>query len=164
MNGDPYIMPHERRILTIRQHPITVLLKPAVIAVAALGFAVFLSVATAAGAAHLLGWLLLAAALGLLGWRSLQWSMTYLVLTNLRMLVIDGVFVRRVSMIPLVKVVDMNFERPLLGTVFGYGRLVVEGAHDTHPLQRIGLLPRIDEVYGVICSMIFSDPEAREGE
>jgi uncharacterized membrane protein YdbT with pleckstrin-like domain len=162
VNGDPYVMPHERRIMTIRQHPVTVLARPLILMVLAFAFAVFVTVASKLGAIHVLGWLLFLAAMGLLGWRSVQWSMTYLVLTNLRMLVIDGVFVRRVSMIPLVKVVDMNFERPLLGLMFNYGRLVVEGAHDTHPLQRIGYLPRIDEVYAVICGMIFSDPEARE--
>lgn len=162
MNGDPYVMPHERRIMTIRQHPLTVLAKPLTLAVLAFAFAVFVTVASKYGALHTLSWLLFFAATGLLGWRSVEWSMTYLVLTNLRMLVIDGVFVRRVSMIPLVKVVDMNFERPFLGMIFGYGRLVVEGAHDTHPLQRIGPLPRIDEVYATICGMIFSDPEARE--
>jgi uncharacterized membrane protein YdbT with pleckstrin-like domain len=158
MRSDPYIMPHERRILTLRQHPVVVLLKPLAIVLLSVAFAAFVMVATG----HAVGWLAFLAAAGYLAWKAAEWATTYLILTNLRMLVIDGIFTRRVSMIPLVKVVDMNFERPFWGMMFGYGRLVVEGAHDTHPLGRIGPLPQIDQVYAIICSMIFSDPEDRE--
>ncbi len=38
---DPYIMPHERRVLTVRQHPVICLWRPAAIMVLA-GMVVFM--------------------------------------------------------------------------------------------------------------------------
>lgn len=157
MRRDPYVMPHERRVLTLRQHPLVILWKQAGTVILAVAFASWLTIASTIE--WWLPWTLVLVALGYLGWQLLHWGMTYLVLTNLRLLVVDGVFVRRVSMVPLVKVVDMSFERPLLGVPLNYGRLIVESAHEGHPLNRIGALPRIDEVYHTICGMLFSDLE-----
>lgn len=160
---DPYIMPHERRVLTVRQHPLVVLWQPMAASLALLIVSCWASIAGPGGLSGV-SWLAFLASLMWLGWRALEWGMTYLVLTNLRLVVIDGVLVRRVSMVPLAKVVDMTFERPALGLLLNYGKLTVEEAHPGHPLKRIGYLPRIDEIYNTICGMLFADPEAREGE
>ena len=157
---DPYIMPHERRVLTLRQHPLIFLWRQAAVFLIVVMIAIWLLVATTVS-----WWMpvtLVIGAAGNLGWGVLYWGMTYLVLTNLRLLVIDGVVTRRVSMVPLVKVVDMSFERPLVGHALNYGRLVVESAHEGHPLRRIGALPHIDKVYAIICGMIFSDEELQD--
>ena len=161
---DPYIMPHERRVLTLRQHPLVSLGRHA--GLLALAFAVAGWLTVASQLIWWVPWILVLAATGNLSWRLLYWSMTYLIVSNLRILVIDidGIFTRRVSMVPLVKVVDMSFERSLAGSFLNYGRLVVESAHAGHPLRRIGALPHIDTVYAIVCSMIFSDPEGQAEE
>ena len=50
-----------------------------------------------------------------------EWSEDYFVVTSERMLQASGVFVRKIAMMPLVKVTDMTFRRSTMGRILGYG-------------------------------------------
>ncbi len=155
--ADPFIMPHERRVVTVRQHPIIFMWKPALTTMLTLAGACWLTIVYPGG--WVIIWLFWLATAANFVRAFLTWMMTYLVVTNMRIVMITGLLTRRVSTMPIVKVVDMSFERPFWGQVFNYGRLVLESAAPGHPLHRIENIPRPDETYMTICSLLFSVPE-----
>jgi membrane protein YdbS with pleckstrin-like domain len=152
---DPYIMPHERRVLTVRQHPLPVLGAPFAILLAVTAAAIWL---TASGVAWQLLWLLWLVAVINLAVKAFRWMITYFIITNMRMIVVTGLTVRVVSTLPIVKLVDISYEFTPMGQFFGYGRFIIESAAHDHPLRRINALPRVEAIYHELCSLLFSDP------
>lgn len=116
---DRYSLPHERLIGTRRPHPAP-LLAPLSLVLCGLVAAIVLSALfpqTRALAAIWAGWGLV---LLYLAWRVAAWSAEYLVLTNMRLFRVRRLLLRRVDMMPLGKIGDMQFERTLFGLVFDY--------------------------------------------
>jgi hypothetical protein len=55
---------------------------------------------------------------------------------------------------PLTRVTDMTYQRSLLGRILGYGDLIVESAGQDQALSRIEHLPRPDDFYRTITSLV----------
>jgi len=75
------------------------------------------------------------------------WYESRFVLTNKRVMLIEGVLRRRVSMVPLLRVTDMRFEQSLAGRLFGYGDFMIEGMGFLSRIRRITALPSPNELY-----------------
>lgn len=104
----------------------------------------------------LLGWVVLA---GRLLWRFLEWREEWFVVTDRRLLLRSGLITRRVAMMPLMKVTDMSYSRPVVGRVLGYGQIVIESAGHDQALRKIRHLPDPDGLYLEICELLFG-PDA----
>ncbi len=155
-----YLLPHERQVITVHQHP-AVLIKPIAFLLAGLALAGWLSLAVAHGNSDaLIGiW----AAFGiLLLWtigQIVNWSVDYFVVTSQRLLLTQGIIVRKVNMMPLTKVTDMSFQRSLLGQLLGYGEFIVESAGQDQALSHVTFLPYPEQLYLEVCGLIFKDKE-----
>lgn len=75
------------------------------------------------------------------------WYEGCFVLTGRRVMLIEGVLRRRVSMVPLLRVTDLRFEQSLPGRLLGYGDFVIEGMGFLSRIRRITSLPRPNELY-----------------
>ena len=75
--------------------------------------------------------------------------------TSERMLQASGVFVRKIAMMPLVKVTDMSFQRSAGGRLLGYGTFILESAGQDQALRRIDHVPYPEQLYLEICALIF---------
>ena len=73
-----------------------------------------------------------------LGCKVFDWSVNYFVVTSQRMLLAQGVIVRKVNMMPLAKVTDMSFQRSTIGRILGYGEFIVESAGQDQALRNVG--------------------------
>ena len=151
-----YLLPSERRVVAVRRHW-TRVAEPAatVLAGAVVLFWLDATLPTRLpGARDLLlaGWVAL---LARLTWRVLQWRHDWFVVTDRRLLLRRGVLTRRVAMMPLIKVTDMSYSRPLLGRVLGYGEIVIESAGRDQALRRIRHLPHPDLLYIEVCELLF---------
>lgn len=151
-----YLAHGERVILVLRRH--SVVLESAIgLWLAAVAAGVFFGVASGHEPHWHLGtvggWLVLAAA-GLLAWKSGAWWVARYVITDHRVLLIEGVFSRRVRAVPLTKVTHTDYRRTLSGRLLGYGTISLDSAGTHDGLRELASIPRPDEIYRLIMSLV----------
>lgn len=161
MTSSRYLTSDEEVVLEVRRH-VAVLLGPAIVAAAVVIAAGTIGwvVSPSSGA----GWL--DTALGVvavawaarLGWRMWQWWVNRIVITDRRIFEVSGILTRQVASMPLTRVTDLTYRRSLVGRVLGYGDLVVESAGQDQALARIERLPRPDELYRTLTSLVTAAP------
>jgi len=100
--------------------------------------------------------LLILAALGWYGWQVLRWRTEEFVITDRRVLLIDGLLARRVAIMPLAKVTDLTYRRSIAGRLLGYGTFVVESAGQHQAFNQIDYLPAPDRLYQDVSTLLFS--------
>jgi membrane protein YdbS with pleckstrin-like domain len=155
-----YLLPHERQVISVHQHP-AVLIRPIFEVLVGLAIAGWLSNSLTKGntAAILIIWLLWAILLVRLGWKVINWMVTYFVITSQRLLLAKGFPYKHVDMMPLTKVTDMSFNRSPTGQLLGFGEFVVESAGQDQALRHIDHLPYPEQLYLEVCGLIFKDKE-----
>jgi membrane protein YdbS with pleckstrin-like domain len=152
-----YLLPHERQVITVRQHP-AVLIKPilwVLLGLAAAGFLSHFSEVNSNSIAILVIWGLWAVLVVWLGIKIFEWSVNYFVVTSQRMLLASGIVTRKVNMMPLGKVTDMSFQRSTMGRILGYGEFILESAGQDQALRIVDHLPYPEQLYLEVCGLIF---------
>lgn len=91
----------------------------------------------------------------------LLWWVERIVVTDKRMMMTTGIITTKVLMMPIGKVTDLTYERPLIGRVLGYGTMIVESAGQIQALNRLEYLPKAEQVYDAISELVFGDKEAQ---
>lgn len=155
-----YIVDGERVILAVRRHWFSMIHEIAYAATALVIAAVVDIAAPPTPGGKLLSDVTLAAVLAAalwLIWKYLNWRNEYFVATDKRFLLFYGFIRRKVAMMPLIKVTDLTFDRPLLGRLLGYGHFILESAGHDQALAQIGMIPHADENYRLICEQLFGD-------
>jgi uncharacterized membrane protein YdbT with pleckstrin-like domain len=153
-----YLLPHERQVITVRQHP-AVLIRPIVEVLIGLAAAGFLSgtIAASSDAVIWVIWALWGVLLVRLAAKVFEWSVNYFVVTSQRMLLATGIVTRKVNMMPLGKVTDMSFRRSTLGRILGFGEFILESAGQDQALRIVDHLPYPEQLYLEVCGLIFKD-------
>ncbi len=159
-----FLLPTERRVITVRRHW-AILLEPML---SVLGGLIVLFVLDAVLAPEvplmrdllLIGWVILALRLV---WRLLEWQQEWFVVTDRRLLLRSGILTRKIGMMPLIKVTDMSYERPLVGRALGYGEIIIESAGQDQALHRVRYLPHPDGLYSEICELLFGPQSPTPG-
>ena len=151
----------ERRVIRVRRHW-AVLIKPLVQTVGVVLVAFLLSqlISGAGGVLWLvqsLLWYAAVAALVRYAWKVLEWWVEVIIVTDKRFMLTSGIIETKNSMMPIGKVTDMSFLRPVLGQILGYGTLRVESAGQKQDLETIEYLPRPEEVFQAISELIFGE-------
>lgn len=145
-----YVLHHERAVFASRLHWAT-LLEPVLTTVAATVVVALLHSATQASGVWVL-WLVPA---GRLVAKWAEWHYQWFVATDKRLLLTYGFVIRKVAMMPLMKVTDMNYTRTPVGQVLGYGRFVMESAGQHQALSRVDYVPDPDVTYRKLTDTIF---------
>ncbi|MGH3680474.1 MAG: PH domain-containing protein [Natronosporangium sp.] len=91
-----------------------------------------------------LAWLLV---LAWVGWRVAEWHYDRFILTNKRVMVVNGIVTRHVAMMPLARVTDMKYEQTPTARLLNYGTFVLESAGQDQALREIPHLPNPNELY-----------------
>lgn len=87
-------------------------------------------------------------------WRVWEWRVAKTVVTDRRLFQISGVLTRKVSSMPLARMTDLTYRRPIVGRILGYGEILVESAGTEQGLARLDHLPRPDEFYRTITRLV----------
>ncbi len=155
-----YLLPHERQVITVHQHP-AILIRPIFEVLVGLAIAGWLSnsIANGNGTAILVIWVLWGLVLLRLAIKVWEWVVTYFVVTSQRFLLANGIVTRKVNMMPLAKVTDMTFQRSALGRLLGYGEFILESAGQDQALTNVDYLPYPEQLYLEVCGLIFKDKE-----
>lgn len=91
----------------------------------------------------------------------LSWWVERIVVTDKRMMMTTGIITTKVLMMPIGKVTDLTYERPLMGRLLGYGTMIVESAGQIQALNRLEYLPKAEQVYDAISELVFGDKDAQ---
>ena len=155
-----YLLPHERQVISVHEHP-AVLIGPIALVLLGLAIAGFLSNTVTHGnsTAILIIWGLWVLLLLWLILKIWAWSVDYFVVTSHRLLLAQGVIVRKVGMLPLAKVTDMSFQRTTIGRVLGYGEFIVESAGQDQALRNVKFIPYPEQLYLEVCGLIFKEED-----
>ena len=159
-----YLLPHERQVISVHEHP-AVLIGPIALVLLGLAIAGYLSnsgITHGNGTAILVIWLLWVVLLVWLAIKIWSWSVDYFVVTSQRLLLAQGVIVRKVGMLPLAKVTDMSFQRSTIGRILGYGEFIVESAGQDQALRNVKFIPYPEQLYLEVCGLIFKDEEPKD--
>jgi uncharacterized membrane protein YdbT with pleckstrin-like domain len=80
------------------------------------------------------------------GWKALSEHMDRLVLTNMRVFRVRGVFAESAATMPLSRVLDITVRKSFTGRVLGYGHFVFESAAQEQGLREIRFVPHPDRL------------------
>ncbi|MGW3614752.1 MULTISPECIES: PH domain-containing protein [unclassified Micromonospora] len=101
------------------------------------------------------------AVMGWVAWKVADWWYDRFILTNKRVMVVNGIITRRVAMMPLVRVTDMKYEQTPSGRALNYGTFVLESAGQEQALREIKNLPNPNELYLRVVEEMY-EPQAVE--
>jgi PH (Pleckstrin Homology) domain-containing protein len=140
-----YLLPDERQVITIHQHP-SVLVPP----FAAAAGGVFAAIAASkipgdTGTPELVVWILVIFLILKFILNAISWPGQYIVITGERFIQITGFFVRRVKDMPLTNLDEMTFQRSAAGRILGYGTFRIGPESDGQ--QVIDYIPYPEQVY-----------------
>jgi membrane protein YdbS with pleckstrin-like domain len=94
-------------------------------------------------------------------WDVVEWYYDRFVLTNKRVMLIEGIVARRVAMMPLQRVTDMKYTQSALGRLLGYGNFVLESAGQDQALRSVPNLPNPTDLYLQVVEEMY-EPDASE--
>jgi membrane protein YdbS with pleckstrin-like domain len=94
-------------------------------------------------------------------WDVAEWYYDRFILTNKRVMLIEGIISRRVAMMPLQRVTDMKYTQSALGRVLGYGTFELESAGQEQALRNVPNLPNPTDLYLQVVEEMY-EPEASE--
>ena len=152
-----YLLPDERQVITVRQHPAK-LLPPLTAAVGGLLAAVAVGViSNRVTSAHYVVWVLTAFLILRFVLDVLGWSVQYIVVTQRRLILTSGLAGRRVTVVPLVALRDLSFVRSAGGRVLGYGAFTFEAGGQTNTV--IDYIPYPEQIYLEIYHLLFPPDE-----
>ncbi|MDR7384364.1 PH domain-containing protein [Promicromonospora iranensis] len=159
-----YILADEKIIVATHRHW-GLLWEPILTTAGAFVLALALNVAVDPNVRDDMGWVWLPfLVLGArLFYKWLEWRARWFVMTDRRLLLLDGFLVHRVAMMPSEKVTDLGYERTPLGQLLGYGTFVFETAGQDQALDRVTWIPRPDARYRLIIASLFH-PDAADAE
>jgi hypothetical protein len=126
-----YLLPSERRRLTIRQLPI-----PLAVHLAAMIGGLLAAIAVSqlpgiAGAERVVAWILWVFLAARLFAAAASWPNYHIVVTNKRVLVISGIFTREAAPFPLPDADEVGVKQSARGRLIGYGTITLTPAAGT---------------------------------
>jgi membrane protein YdbS with pleckstrin-like domain len=101
------------------------------------------------------------AVVGWVAWKVFDWYFDRFILTNKRVMVVNGIITRKVAMMPLLRVTDMKYEQSALGRMLNYGTFVLESAGQDQALREVKHLPNPNELYLRVVEEMY-EPQAVE--
>jgi len=157
---DDYLLSTERRVIRVRRHWVwllPVLLQTLGVIIAAILISELLGDDDSLWLVQSLLWYLAFFAVLRFAFHVLEWWVERIVVSDKRFMLTNGIIVTNVLMMPITKVTDLTYRRPIIGRLLGYGTLVVESAGQIQALNQIHYLPRPEEVYDAISELVFGD-------
>jgi uncharacterized membrane protein YdbT with pleckstrin-like domain len=152
---EKYLLPREQKVVVARRHWAVML--PQFLKAFAAWIVLIAIVAWTDSdfVAAMAAFFLLFAALWL-GYVVLDWYHEQFAVTDKRILLLSGIFVRKLGIMPLIKVTDLTYERNLWGRLLGYGTFIIESAGQDQALSRIDFVNHPWVWYRRISEKLFS--------
>src|SRR6516225_4096375 len=105
-----YLLPHERQVISVHQHP-AILIAPLAAAFGGLLAAIAATEISGRETPRLIAWLLLAFLILRFFLLVLTWLVQYIVVTGERMLFVTGLISRKVDAVPRASLINLTLDR-----------------------------------------------------
>jgi len=152
-----YLLPDERSVIAVRMHP-AALAGPLVLACG--GLVAARKLASRSPRPDIVRGAYLLVPLYFLG-RLAAWPVTYLAVTDGRMVLIGGLLRRTAAATPLNQVTGLTLQRTVLGRLLGYGTLIVISPSRRQAFRKVRYLPYPEQLYLEISGLL--RPEEQGG-
>lgn len=157
---DDYLLSTERRVIRVRRHwalLLPLLLQTLGVIIGAILISELFGGGDSVWLVQSVLWYVAFFAVLRFAYYVLDWWVERIVVTDKRFMLTNGIIITNVAMMPITKVTDLTYRRPVIGRFLGYGTLVVESAGQIQALNQITFLPRPEEVYDAISELVFGD-------
>jgi hypothetical protein len=154
-NARRYLLPSERPVIEVRRHwamlavdtvqSLALLVLGLFVLRAAAGTGLLETVAVYFSVFVVIRW----------AWIMVDWWAEKFLVTDKRVLLVTGIFYRKVAIMPLIKVTDLTYNRSAAGMTFGYGEFVFESAGQDQALSRITFIPKPEKLYIQMSELLF---------
>jgi tetratricopeptide (TPR) repeat protein len=152
-----YLLPHERRVITVRQH-LAVLIPSASRAAGGLLAAAAVTPFRDSNVVEIVVWLVAGGLLVQLAAAIYGWLGGYMVVTNHRLMFFAAAILGgRAEQFPVQQAKRMEFKRSFGGRLLNYGSFVFE--FDGYPQRIVEYLPYPEQLYLEVQGLIFDPPE-----
>ncbi len=153
---DRYLLGSEQCVATARRH--WAVLAPQVGAVAA-SWVIWLWVLSRSTSNYLASVAIFFFLFSLLwiAWLVGEWYLEQFAITDKRVLLVTGLFYKRVAVMPLSKVTDLTYERSPLGRMLGFGTFIMESAGQDQALSRVDYIRHPDRLYFQLSEELFGE-------
>jgi len=150
-----FTLPNERIVIATRHH-LAMIVQPILICVAAVLVAIGVDVFSAPDSTGLrtVFWVVALGSFLYMSWYLAHWFGDFFIVTHKRVMHTTGIINKKVSTLPLGKVVDFTYDQDLPGRIFGYGRFNMESAGE-HPLGKVSFVARPLRTYLEISNLLF---------
>ena len=138
-----HVLPDERSVITVRMHPAAV---AAPLVLACGGLVAARKLASRSVRSDIIWGAYLPVPLYFPG-RLAAWPVTYLVVTDGRMMLIGGLLQRTTRTTPLGQVTSLILRRTILGRLLGYGTLIVVSPSQRQAFRKVRYLPYPEQLY-----------------
>ncbi|MBO0607540.1 PH domain-containing protein [Myceligenerans salitolerans] len=158
-----YILGGEEIVFATHRHWVR-LWEPVLTSVGSFVVLVLVFLAASNEMREILVWLFWAWALVVarLGWRYLEWRHEWLLMTNLRLMTVQGLVVQSVATMPRDKVTDLGYKQDFMGQLLGYGTFHFESAGQDQALSTEDYIPSSDALYRTLMTSLFHPDAAPE--
>jgi hypothetical protein len=150
-----YLLPDERSVITVRMHPAAIA-GPLVLACG--GLVAVRKLASRSPRTDIVWGAYLLVPLYFLR-RLAAWPVTYLVVTNGRLMLIGGLVRRTAAAMPLHRVTGLTLQRTVLGRLLGYGTLIVVSPGPRQALRKVRYVPYPEQLYLQISDLLRSEEQ-----
>jgi hypothetical protein len=153
-----FLLPHEREVISVRQHPARII--PSLVrATGGLLAAIVINpVVKGSGALEVVIWLLVTILIAQLALTVFDWLSRYLVVTSSRLFIICGFLAPNITWsAPLERIQDIRLTRSGGDRLYGSGTLVMDSEH-----LAIDYVPYPEQVYVEILGLLFRKEDERE--
>jgi uncharacterized membrane protein YdbT with pleckstrin-like domain len=154
---DEYLLPTERRVIRVRMHWAVMAKDLTLTGLFLLVMVIAQQYLPSSAVVDNVTFYLALAAVLRFTLLTVLWWIERIVITDKRVMLAQGIITHKVGMMPLSKVTDLTFERTLNGRMLGYGTIIVESAGQIQALNRIGYMPRPEEIYEALSELIFGE-------
>ncbi len=157
-----YLLPHEQRVITVRQHQARLLPALAVAVGGLLAAEAVNGIAAGVKWARFVVWVLA----GFLVVRAivdaLAWYVRYIVITDKRLILISGILSRKATGFPLQSLQNLGLTQSAGGRMLGYGAFSVEAGGQA--IAVIDYIPFPEQLYLEVYQLLYPRQEEEEEE
>jgi hypothetical protein len=147
------LLPYEHSVLTVRMHP-AALAGPLILAGG--GLTAARNLASRSARPDLIWGACLVLPLPFLR-RLAAWPVTYLAVTDKRIVVIGGLACRAAAAMSADKVTGLTLQRTALGRLLGYGTLIITSSGRRQAFRKVRYVPYPDQLYLEIAAVLWPE-------
>ncbi len=158
--ADRYLAPGERVLRTTRRHPVVLVKSIFVWLLTLVTVGLISFVLTEGNPIPVLDQVVLWLAIAMTAFtahKALVWWTSYYVVTDERVLLLQGILSTNVTAVRLSRVAETSFSRSVWGRILGYGELKLDAAGEQLSLASLTYLPRAVEVYRLVTSLLLGE-------